>query len=350
MYWRQKKKESRERLSSQKKRRVKEREKEYKTDKRRSGKEGIKQTRRKLHLPSDPEQYADTVETFIERATPRKREILKRRNIYSPRARKKLKLMEKSLGVVKEILKENKTVKNTFIRKFSFLKKYRLSRHLSKYIDVRESVLCRVSKKDYERKRRSDATSQGVKRKIVEFYERNDVSTNLPIAKRIKKDGIERRVLDRPVTEVFEEFKKKNPEVKTSLSTFKRSKPRKVEITRKQPWYGCLCEACTNVELKLRSLSQLAAKVHCNIRVQNKYDAVSLTMCSKGDNHFHHLKCIKRGCTNCGSSGIVSHFEELANDSKDQIVTYTKWERVKRTYRGKEVTQVMPVTHKGTAT
>jgi hypothetical protein len=82
----------------------------------------------------------------------------------------------------------------------------------------------------------------------------------LPAAKRIRKDLEERKVLDQPVRDIFQEFQTEYPTEDISFSTFDRLRPKNIETTRKQHWFGCLCEICTNVELKIQALTKFASK------------------------------------------------------------------------------------------
>lgn len=73
-------------------------------------------------------------------------------------------------------------------------------------------------------------------------------------------------------------------------------------------------------------------------------------MCEKGDARYHSLQCIHREYPDCGCDGIVRYFQPLAADNPDVLIVYSKWERVKKIYKGREVTQVMPVSHKESLT
>lgn len=225
------------------------------------------------------------------------------------------------------------------------MKKYGLGAQFSKYTGICKSDISKASKLGLKRKRRNDATDQDVLDRVQEFKQRPDVSTNLPAAKRVKRDITERRVMDKPMKTIYSDFKKCNPTIKISLSTFKRSKPSNIESSRKRHWEGCLCEACTNIELKLKALCQLATRKRSSVQVKDKYEAAQLTMCEKtGD--YHDKKCIVRQCNECGVDKIVSYFQPLAEQCISEEVTYTKWERIKKNVKGKEVVRTMEVVKK----
>ena len=154
----------------------------------------------------------------------------------------------------------------------------------------------------------------------------------------------ERRVLDRLLSDVYREFQEHHPDVKASFSTFVRNKPKNIESTRKQPWYGCLCDSCTNIDLKLKALSQVAARYMSDVKAKDKYEAAALTLCKEEEGAgYHQLQCIQRRCNSCGCDNIMRFFKPLAEEGAIDMVAYSKWERVKKMYKGKEVTQIMPV-------
>ncbi|XP_033730626.1 uncharacterized protein LOC117320042 [Pecten maximus] len=315
-YWRIKKQESRNNQSSQKKRRVKEKDRKY----------------RRLRM--------EKINAKIER---KKVSKLQGGNINPD-------LLNKSSSLLKQIF-QDKNVKKQFFHKFSFLKKYGLNRQISKYTGISESYISKRSKctGDLPRKKRKDAIDTEVQETIQHFCHRPGVSTNLPTAKRVKRDLIERRVLDKPMKTLFKDFQENHPNIKLSLSTFKRNRPKHIETTRKQSWTGCLCELCANVDLKIKALNQLAERNGCGVKIKDKYEAVRLTMCQK-PGRYHHYDCIRRDCRECGVDAIVSYFQCLAEKCQDEVLQYTKWERVKKQLKGKEVVRVMPVTKKHSCT
>ena len=264
---------------------------------------------------------------------------------------KKLHFLEKSSTAVKQFMNENPIIKKKMLKKLVFLKKHRLNRQLSTFLGVRESSVSKQNACEEVRKQRKDCTSEENTEVIRNFFQRTDISTNLPTAKRVKKDQSERRVLDRPIVDVFSEFQSQNPDVGVSLSTFKRNRPTNVETTKKQKWVGCLCEMCANVDIKLKVLSQAADRCGSTNKVSNKFEAVSITMCNKEEGaKYHKLTCIQRKCTSCSCDNIVNFFQPLAEDNPTQCIGYSKWERVKKMYKGKEISQIMPVSYKHSIT
>lgn len=219
--WKIKKKESRERQNSQKKRRVREKD------------------LRNWH------KRKEMVSTSKLTTKARLRNTGNRDN-----KDKQLQFLDQTSAVMKEIVPE-KILRKNLIHKFSFLKKYGLTKQLSKYTGLSMSVISRVAKMGTKRKKREDATSEEVRKTIGDFLQRKDNATILPASKRIKLDNKERMVLGKTMKSLYADFKESNPSINISLSTFKRNKPQNNETTKKQHWEGCLCEWCENVELKL---------------------------------------------------------------------------------------------------
>ena len=221
-------------------------------------------------------------------------------------------------------------------------------RTTSLLFDVHPSEIVRVRDLDTQREIRSDSLSQDVKEKVDHHYNQPSVSTTLP-DKRSVKHGQERKVLDRPLKEVYKEFKQDHPEVKVGFSTFAANKPSNIHTSRKQQWYSCLCEACTNVDLKLRALNNFATKVRKpEQKVHDRYEALNITLCSKEENQkFHRLECINRQCENCSTDLFLAHLQPLLEEHGGESIEYAKWEHVRRLNKhGKNVSRVMMAKHR----
>jgi hypothetical protein len=61
------------------------------------------------------------------------------------------------------------------------------------------------------RKQRRDKLNVETSENIQNFFGRPGVSTNLLSTRRIKNDQLERKVLDRPMKDIFVEYKEENP-------------------------------------------------------------------------------------------------------------------------------------------
>ncbi|XP_062571004.1 uncharacterized protein LOC134233020 [Saccostrea cucullata] len=311
-YWRIKQKESRERRHPQKIRRKKEKDRE-------------RQRKKRLTIK------LQAVEKRAKKFTPQKIKVKQ---------------------TILDSIKGNAIARKKAAKKLAFLKTSRLNKFASTCLGISQSYLSKLSKQEenHTRKTRKDKTSAETTKNIENFFRQGDISTNLPDSKRIKANLEERRVLNRTLKESYREFRENNAD-EVSFATFARLKPGNVETTCKRKWNACLCEMCTNVDLKIQSLSQLAATFKSNVKVDSKYEAVEKTMCEREpDEKWHKKKCIERECVACGTDGIVAFFSPLMREATNKKVKYIKWERMTKVRNGKTVTQIIPKTHEKSAT
>lgn len=111
---------------------------------------------------------------------------------------------------------------------------------------------------------------------------------------------------------VFEDFKHENPDMKIGFSTFASLKPKAVQATNKQPWYSCLCDISTNVDLKLAPIFSLATRkrVDCVLSlIKDRYKAVNATLCNFYGK-FAKLCCIDRTCGDCSSDHFMNKMQQ----------------------------------------
>lgn len=132
-----------------------------------------------------------------------------------------------------------------------------------------------------ERKIRSDALPEEQKKLVQDFFNQLDISSLIPDEKTVPKYG-ERRVLNRPLTDIWKEFKQKHSDVKVGFLTFAFLKPLNIQSTKQQPWFSCLCDVCTNVELKLAPICALITKkkLGSTMPIKDKYKALDTTFCT----------------------------------------------------------------------
>ncbi|WAR11448.1 LOW QUALITY PROTEIN: hypothetical protein MAR_025628, partial [Mya arenaria] len=361
-YWRTKKAESRLRRHPQKKRRYKESDREYRKIVRTPKVDpkpckAMRQAVSRCKFPKSPRKFAATIEYALKKATPRKHRELEKSHIYTCVAKKKLKFITQPMY---EVMKTSQSFRRNCLRWLApALRKYRLQSTAAKLLGVRAATLTRYATYSGCRKKRCDTVAEGSKEEVKSFFSRPDISTSVPDRKRVNKHG-EQRVLNRPLAGIYSEFKDDHPEVKVGFSTFAALKPRNVQPTTKQKWYSCLCDICTNVELKLVPLHtiasnavQLEKKNHGNSdkleKLENAmgvYQSVNATLCPYLGK-FGRKACIDRTCMECGTDMFMRQFQDLLIDHGTDEVTYTKWERssiVKRD--GKEVTRTLPKSHK----
>lgn len=214
----------------------------------------------------------------MQKSKPRKKAALSKHGVIcSPSTRKNNECRKKLVKHFKEVMQQKRSMKVQYLHA---MKKYNMLRTTSLLFDMQPSEIVRVRDVDTPRGKRNDSLSNDVKEKVNHHYNQQSVSTTLPDKKSVKH-GQEWKVLDRPLKDVYHEFKEDHPEVKVGFSTFAANKPSNIHTSRKQQWYSCLCEACTNVDLKLRALNNFATKVRKpEQKVQHRYEAVKITLCT----------------------------------------------------------------------
>ena len=217
-------------------------------------------------------------------------------------------------------IKEQKPLKRQYLCwAMKVLKQYNSSRTTSLLFDVAPSDISRSKDPDEERKKRSNALSHDVKRK----NNKPSIFTTLPDHKAVREERAKKE-LDRPLKYVFAEFHKETPDVKVGFSTFAANKPKNIKPHNIKSWYSCLCEVCTNVDLKLKALNNYATSL-----VKDKYNAVNITLCEKGDETFHKLRCVDRQCTECRAALIITHLQPLLEGHGHEVIEYSRWDPVR---------------------
>ncbi|WAR17866.1 hypothetical protein MAR_032460 [Mya arenaria] len=297
-YWRQKQKSCRERRTSQKIRRKKEKDRMNVKVKRNQkscinsiseSKVNLTKTIQRAKLPKKPDTFAETMNMILI-ASPRKRKAMTDRGLLRTNT-------DRCNNLIVEILKEkmkNKKTRKTLLPGLKVLKKYRMLKTTSLNLGIPVSSLSRASATENTRKSKLE----------------------------------------------------KNREEETHIFFQNSSIP--VPDT-KSPWYSCLCEYCTNVDLKLKALNDSLHKYKKQeCKVADRYHAVNITLCDKEDRQqFQNKCCIDRECHECGKDKIVGHFAPLLSEHGHEPVVYTVWERQQGVQiNGKNKVRVMMVKKK----
>ena len=136
-----------------------------------------------------------------------------------------------------------------------------------------------------------------------------------------KGSSMPKKVLTRSMADLFSDFKKKNPEVKMSFSTFKRRRPPHIVLSSSRKFLQCLCEKCTNAMLLM---SVINSELPRDSRIANVETLVNKTLCESVSK-----LCIERECSSCGVDALFSSFEEQISDlSKER--KWSCWEKTER--------------------
>ncbi|XP_071481542.1 uncharacterized protein [Diadema antillarum] len=304
--WREYKRKYRQTMSAQKKRRVREQDAAHKREVK--AKKMEEKVRRKLAVEKRRKEKAE-------------QEAIKARG----------KDMENVLQAVKKTLSTSKrSIRKPFISELTvFLDdKHGLRKRVPQHLGVSERILMKYSKMRrlgmLGRNRRSDAISAETQSRVHEFLKRPDVATCVPNRKSIGRDEQPRYVLQNTVEHTRQEFRKENPEVKVGKSSFAKLRPNNILLHKKAQLEQCLCEICTNIDLKLQTLNRELIREN-QMSITSRYQLSDLTLC-EGRN----LECIDRECSKCGVVKLDHAVDAiLQKDPENQRMTkWRKWSSV----------------------
>ena len=180
-----------------------------------------------------------------------------------------------------------------------------------------------------EQKRRSDATSSHIEENVKDFYALPDVSSCLPNKKNVTRKLLPKYVIQSSLSSAYNKWKQENPTTKMGFRKFSMLRPSNVLTQKHTKLTQCLCEYCTNIELKLKVVNQqILIQNLSNLRVADKYHAVNLTCCEKGEQYFHKKPCIIRNCKNCEVKGLSDHLGRLLEKNGEEKVSWMKWKMI----------------------
>ena len=316
-------------------------------------------------MPNDAKKYAEVIESLIEKATPKKKNALGNLDIKanSPRTKRKLVLGKTVVTTYKDrlrqlakkrTLKANRERRN--IAKLLNLKRKNVQRKYYKELGFSWSFLCRISEIDKEdqedddqRKPRSDKLEQDTVRKAEQFYMRSDVSRENNDKRNMSRKSLKStKFLEMTVKTAYKQFRTEHPENDISYDKFAKLRPSNVKTMGKNTFFTCLCEYCTNVEMKLTSLKSFSSTKRLTHSVpENKYEASRLTLCEKENNHYK-VECLHRSCRNCGIQQLDNKFQPLTEQYGEHMITWRMWENQRTVFNGKTSTRKMLKEHKTT--
>ena len=145
------------------------------------------------------------------------------------------------------------------------------------------------------------------------FFE--SASQPLPDAKFVsKKTGKSESILTRPLKELYSDFQAQ-AEHRISISHFAKLRPIPIRLMSTTNLRQYLCEYCTNVQLKLRAVNAIAAKLKNERRIHHIYHAVDIT----GYGIIaEHTMCVM----NAAQTSLISMSSHCCNIP----ITWLKWE------------------------
>ncbi|XP_070550276.1 axoneme-associated protein mst101(2)-like [Ptychodera flava] len=285
-YWRERKRIQRAALSSQKKRRLREKDAANKRQKRQKAhaltavtsqesepsssgynKDSTRRkaiSRAKRYLPKSPNKYREVMQGLLKKALPRKN------TAFDAKHKSKVQDMFRVLKSTYQSLDYQKkgSARRAFLMALakSTKKKYGMKRRLSSQLGIRwQSLVAASSITSLERKTRSDHISSSVSKSIHDFYIRPDISVQLPGKKTVStKTLTQSHTLNKSLKDVHSQWKNENSGDNVGFTKFCQLRPRNVKLQGQRKFNQCLCEYCVNIELKLGVINKEAGKQKLN--------------------------------------------------------------------------------------
>ena len=319
----------------------------------------VKRRQRSLYalkktLPRTPGKRAECVEKLAN--SPSVKPLLQERGvIHDDESRKDVRIARAlitDMRTSREAILKDKSSEAAHMAETSFsmafgssVKESKLLGTVQKKLNINKNTATRYSKfnvkrlqgstgtwKHTGRKTRSDAISQAVKQKVVDFWSSSlasHVTGNKNDIKRVRlgpKEYAEhpKMILEKRQTDVFNEFCSENPDIKMHQRTFEKLKPYYVFPCTEKDRNSCCCRNCIEGKMVCESAMKFRKKLNTKHGYNAKtYDSigelVADTMCKPPT-----LKCIERKCPDCG----VNTYELLAEEKCDsQVNGSVKWSK-----------------------
>ncbi|WAR17871.1 LOW QUALITY PROTEIN: hypothetical protein MAR_032465 [Mya arenaria] len=145
----------------------------------------------------------------------------------------------------------------------------------------------------------------------------------------------------------YTRFRKQNPGVKVSLSSFKNHRPKEVLTMDKEKFRTCLCEYCLNIEFKLEAINRACSGENLkHLKLKDKFESIEKSMCEIKSGSTNK-ECYDRKCSSCGIHKITKHFQVLIKKDGEKDVKWKRWELGTRKTGGKECRRQMLVERVG---
>ncbi|XP_052214888.1 uncharacterized protein LOC127833585 [Dreissena polymorpha] len=377
-YWRAKKREQRANMTSQKKRRIREKERARYAKRKQSlapcttfaettttsdsytaptespsllSSAATKQRayRLKKNIPKTPEKFAQVMGHILLNSTPRQKTCLRRIGISSsPRKEEAYRYSKSIIETIRSIKEKRQqkwlAVKRCLITSIKSTRKARNYKKMSEATGLSYRALKKYTHDDlsdltsYQRKRRQDCLTEETIEQVKSHYEAS--ASFVPDIKAVSKKTFKsQKVLDRPLARIYESFKSKHPDIDISQSKFSTLRPANVKTSKHQRLYQSMCEYCTNSKLKMQAINTVSERLQiqdCKLREID--DFVDLTTCKKMEgSEYHEKKCLTRDCDDCGVDGLDKFYGALiaATEREEDKVSWKHWSNVQYCQPGK---------------
>lgn len=189
---------------------------------------------------------------------------------------------------------------------------------LIKKISTRQTDHALCHKKYYQRLPNVQSAA------IVKYFQK--VAVDYPGK---KGSSVQRRILTKTLRDSYTEFKRSNPGMKVSFSTFKRNRPSTVILSNNHKFIQCLCERCVNAMLLMTIFNRFLDKRPDNrddltlmMKISSAEELVSKTLCKEVKR-----ECVDRRCENCGIEGLLGVIQERIEDCDQEVREWRRWEK-----------------------
>lgn len=216
------------------------------------------------------------------------------------------------------------------------------------------------------RKTRSDKIPDEVKKSAYEFWlspENTRTTGNKNDIKRARKGpnlyvSHAIHILEKTQTEVYLDFKKKNPSVKIGQRQFESYKPFFVTSVRQKDRNTCCCRQHVEIRGLFKSTMEYRKKLlkGMNTSRANEFrvydhltDIVNETLCPKSEtDQFHTKACIDRECDQCGVNNLKFMPEEMDTSENAANLKWECYEYVNVTAKGGKIRRKLQIVRKYT--
>ena len=217
--------------------------------------------------------------------------------------------------------------------------------------------LYRAAKKDFDDiiihyktiKRTLKPVSVETRKKINSFYNKDDISRQLPyknMTRKMKDESgkyhrVPVRVMEVTLKKAFQLFKQEHPDVKIGRRSFETKRPKNVRLRRYAQRLQCCCTYHTNMNYIVKACNYLFT-LNGKETIPNNDALVSAAVCDS-----QSLPCIFRTCADCKSFPKIDDLQISSlkctkacfqdnSDCTNHTVKVKQFERVSYTHKEKE--------------
>ena len=301
-------------------------------------------SRVRRHMPKDPAKWLNTLKQLIVSASPRKKRLLDESVLKMSVEDTVNRSISGNVAAGLSSLRRKRDIRSNMLRNVyadCIPRKYQKMRSTRRQLNVEWSGLLR--RKNNVTKEKNKVKSNGVsdeERKLVcELYDENAVT--LPTRKSVTGKKLllkAKSVLTRTVQNIHKAYLKRSSR-KVSLSKFAALRPVHMTTVTKSKMNQCLCEKCTNCDMKLQTLNRICGHIESSLKLNDRYICVDKTLCAK-INGRRQMSCLDRNCEECGVKCLEEHYKcvlkgEESEDIRTQAVSWQEWGVTKATKDGK---------------